>query len=180
MLKLLRLAGTVLSAAVLVVTVGIALATIVVPKLLGAAPYTVLTGSMRPTMAPGALAIVAPLDAADIRIGDVITYQLTPGEPEVVTHRVVGINAASDGGRTYVTQGDANTSPDAEPVIEAQIRGKVAYSVPLMGHVNSALNSKTRSNALVLGAGALIVYGVWQIGSEVRSKHQRTERPAAS
>lgn len=178
--KPLRLAGTVLSAAVLAVAIGIALATIVVPKLMGAAPYTVLTGSMRPTMAPGALAIVEPVETADIRIGDVITYQLVPGEPEVVTHRVVGINTASGGERTYVTQGDANTAPDTDPVIAAQIRGRVVYSVPLMGHANSALNSEARSTGLVLGAGVLILYGVWQIGAEVCGKRQRTECAAVS
>lgn len=176
----LRLTGTVLSVAALTLAIAVALVTIVIPKLMGAAPYTVLTGSMRPAMAPGELAIVDPVEVADIRIGDVITYQPAPGEPQVVTHRVVGINAASGGERTFLTQGDANTTPDAEPVIEAQIRGKVAYSVPLMGHVNSAINSQTRSNALVLGAGALILYGVWQIGSGVRSKRRRPERAAVS
>jgi hypothetical protein len=34
-----------------------------------------------------------------------------------------------------------------------------------MGHVNSAINSDTRSDLLVLGAVALIGYGVWQLGS---------------
>ena len=178
--KPLRVASTVLSAALLTVAIGIALVTIVIPKLMGAAPYTVLTGSMRPAMAPGDLAIVDPVDTADIRIGDVITYQLVPGEPEVLTHRVVRINATSGGQRTFVTQGDANTHSDAEPVIEAQVRGKVAYSVPLIGHVNSAINSQTRSRALVLGVGTLIVYGVWQIGSEARSRRQRREHTAVS
>jgi len=176
--KPLRLAGTVLSAAALALAVGIALATIVIPKVMGAAPYTVLTGSMRPTMDPGALAIVRPVEAADISIGDVITYQLAPGEPEVVTHRVVGINAASGGERTFVTQGDANLRPDSEAVVPAQIRGEVAYSVPLMGHANSALNSDTRSTALVMGAVALIGYGVWQVGSEVVMRRRRTAAAA--
>lgn len=175
MRKPLLLTGTVLSAAALTVAMLVALATIIVPKLMGASPYTVLTGSMRPAMDPGALAIVQPVDPADIQVGDVITYQLRPGEPDVVSHRVVGVNAASGGGRTFIAQGDANAGPDAEAVIEAQIRGKIAYSVPWMGHVNSAINSQTRSTGLVLAAGALIGYGLWQVASGIRSRRAEPE-----
>jgi signal peptidase len=160
----LRVVGTVLSAAALLLAVGVALATVVVPRLMGASPYTVLTASMRPTWEPGTLVIVDPIDPAAVEIGDVITFQLEPGIPDVATHRVVGVNVTGDG-RSFVTQGDANDSPDAEPVLPEQVRGRVAYAVPWMGHVNSAINSDTRSDLLVLGAVALIGYGVWQLGS---------------
>lgn len=160
----LRVVGTALSAAALLLAVGIALATVVVPRLMGASPYTVLTGSMRPTWEPGTLVIVDPVDPAAVEVGDVITFQLEPGIPDVATHRVVGVNVTSDG-RSFVTQGDANASPDADPVLPEQVRGRVAYAVPWMGHVNSAINSDTRSTLLVVGAVALIGYGAWQLGS---------------
>lgn len=175
-----RLLGMILSTALLTLAVGVALATVVVPKLLGAAPYTVLTGSMRPVMSPGDLAIVRPVATADLRIGDVITYQLAPGEPAVVTHRIVGITAASDGGRSFITQGDANPTADDSPVISPQIRGKVAYHVPWMGHVNAAINTQTRNTAMVVGAGGLIAYGLWQLASEARANRQRRRAAAVS
>lgn len=174
--KPLRTAGTVLSASALTAAILIALATIIVPKLLGATPYTVLTASMEPTMSPGTLAIVQPIDTAEIGVGDVITYQIAPGRPEVSTHRVVGINANSGGGHTFITQGDANSQPDAEPVLPVQVRGAVAYSVPWLGHINSAVNSGTRSHLLLTGAGALIAYGLWQLGSGIYSRRQAPAR----
>ncbi len=62
---------------------------VVVPRLAGARPYVVLTGSMRPGMPPGTLVVVRPVDPRSIGVGDVITYQVASGEPDVVTHRVV-------------------------------------------------------------------------------------------
>lgn len=171
--KPLRVAGTALSALALTLAIVIALATIVIPKLMGATPYTVLTGSMRPTMEPGALAIVQPVDAAQIQAGDVITYQIAPNEPAVVTHRVIGVNTSTTGERTFTTQGDANSTPDSSPVLPAQIRGSVAYSVPWMGHVNSTLNAGSRSWLLVVAAGALIAYGLGQVASGIRARSRR-------
>lgn len=175
----LRLIGTILSALALAVAIAVALATVVVPKVMGATPYTVLTGSMRPHLEPGALAIVAPTDPADIRVGDVVTYQIAPGEPQVITHRVVGVNANTGGDRSFVTQGDANGSPDPEAILPVQIRGTVAYSLPWLGHVNSAINVDTRSGLVVVAAGALISYGLWQMGSGVRSRRREAQQVPA-
>lgn len=183
MLRSLRGAGTVASIVALSAAVAVALLTIVAPKLMGAAPYSVLTGSMRPAMEPGSLVIVRPVDPADIRIGDVITYQLHSGRPEVVTHRVVGIAASSGGERTFTTQGDANSTPDAEPVMEVQVRGRVAYMVPWLGHVNSAIHSATRSNLLIVAAVGLIGYGLWQVGNGWRARRSAgrgTTSPASA
>ncbi|ROR73357.1 signal peptidase I [Bogoriella caseilytica] len=166
---LLRLLGRVLGALALTIALVVALATIVVPKLMGAMPYTVLTGSMSPAMEPGALAIVAPTEAQEIRIGDVVTYQPRPNDPAVVTHRVIGINVSATG-TTFTTQGDANTRTDPHPVVPEQIRGTVAYAVPWMGHVNSSLNAGSRSSLMVGAACALILYGLWQVGSGIHSR----------
>lgn len=39
---------------------------------------------------------------ADIRVGDVVTYQIESGQPVVISHRVVGITSSSDGSRTWL------------------------------------------------------------------------------
>lgn len=173
--KILRTAATALSACLLVLAIAIALITIVVPKLMGAAPYTVLTGSMSPSLEPGTLVIVEPKE--HIQIGDVITYQVRPGEPEVITHRVVG-ETVGGSQTSFITQGDANSDPDPEPVIPAQIRGTVAYAVPWMGYVNSAINRDARSTLLTGAAVLLIAYGAWQVVSEVRSRRARSGSPS--
>lgn len=132
---------------------------VLVPRLTGSTPYTVLTGSMRPTMPPGTTVVVKPIDFADIRVGDVITYQIASGQPEVVTHRVIGVNVTPEGVRLE-TQGDANPIPDPELVREEQVRGKAWYWLPVIGYVTNGVTSDTRTwLAQGLGVG-LIGYAV--------------------
>ena len=157
-----RVGGTLLkvvSWVVLVVCGLLIVAFVLVPRIAGATPYTVLTGSMRPTMPPGTTVVVKPIPFADIQVGDVITYQISSGEPAVVTHRVIGVNVTAEGIRLE-TQGDANPSPDAELVREEQVRGKAWYWLPVIGYVTNGVSGDTRT-WLAQGLGiALIGYAV--------------------
>ena len=56
-----RRVGAVLSSVLLTVLVAVALVMIVVPAVLGATPYTVLTASMEPSIPPGSLVVVRPV-----------------------------------------------------------------------------------------------------------------------
>src|SRR5690349_15135581 len=64
---------------------------VLIPRLAGATPYVIETGSMRPSMPPGSLVISKPIDPVDVAAGDVITFQLKSGESTVVTHRVISV-----------------------------------------------------------------------------------------
>ncbi len=148
---------------------------VIVPRLFGAEPFTVLTGSMRPLMPPGTMIIVRPVEFTDLRVGDVITYQLESGQAAVVTHRIVSIDIGDDGPRLR-TQGDANPSADIEPVRAEQVRGEVWYWVPYIGYVTSVGSGDGRANIVrVLGA-ALIVYAVYAVVmGMVRSRRTKAE-----
>lgn len=111
----------------------------VIPRLAGATPYTVLTSSMRPQLPPGGLVVVRPTDPRDLGVGDVVTYQVRSGDPTVVTHRIVGMKVGVGGEPIFITQGDANPAPDAEPVQAVQIRGRLWYAVPYVGRLNLLL-----------------------------------------
>ncbi|MFZ8757208.1 signal peptidase I [Microbacterium sp. HMH0099] len=136
-----------------------ALLTIVLPFLLGAHTYTVLTGSMRPGMPPGSLVAVRETPVDDIRIGDVITFQLRSGEPTVVTHRVVGTTSSTGGDRLLLTRGDANDVEDP-PVQAEQIRGIVVYAVPWLGYPGVLLGGQERGTLIVAAGVAIVGYGV--------------------
>jgi signal peptidase I len=151
--RLRRIGGTVLLGIVALT----AMLTIVIPAVLGARSYTVLTGSMRPHLPPGTLVASRPTPFADIRIGDIVTYQLRSGEPELVTHRVIGLAADGDGARLLVTRGDANDVSDAAPVRAAQVRGVVIYAVPYAGYLNVWGSPTTK--ALIVGIVGLGVIG---------------------
>lgn len=169
----------VLSAGVLVVVAFLALVVVVVPLVIGGQTYTVLTGSMAPLMPPGTLVVTRPVDPARIEIGDVVTYQMHSGEPEVVTHRVRGIGATTDGELAFVTRGDANGADDP-PVRAVQVRGEVVYRVPYVGHLNAWVGANRPRWLTVVAAAALIGYGVWLWASSLRDRRSRGRAPARS
>ncbi|GAB2470555.1 signal peptidase I [Xylanimonas ulmi] len=130
-------------------------AVVVVPRVLGAVPLAVLSGSMEPTYSPGDLVVSRPVSGDDVAPGDVITFQPTSGDPTLVTHRVVRVYDG-DGGRRLVTRGDANTADDA-PLVAEQVMGKVAYRVPWAGFVTTTGWGPKAAGVVAVG---LVVYGV--------------------
>ncbi len=154
-----RRARGVLATAVLVVVSAFAFFTVVVPLLLGAQTYTILTGSMQPGMPPGSLIAVKPVSIDDVRVGDVVTYQIRSGDPAVVTHRVVGTTSSTGGDRLLITRGDANDLDDP-PVQREQLRGFVVLAMPYLGYPAALFGGQARG-AVIASAGVLIVgYGV--------------------
>lgn len=166
-----------LSTGLLLAVVGVALVVIVVPKATGSTPLTVLTQSMEPTLPPGTLLVVRPTPVDDIHVGDVVTYQIASGQPEVVSHRVVSIATASDGSRSFVLKGDNNAVADAAAVVPAQVRGVVWYSVPGIGWVNQLVNG-SRSWLVPTIAAVLLTYGAVMIIAGTVSESRRRRRRA--
>jgi len=162
--------------ALMLVVVALAVVTVALPKASSAVPLTVLTGSMRPALPPGSLVIVRPVDAANLAIGDIATYQIRSGEPDVVTHRIIGIHAGSGGGQTFDFKGDNNPVADAARVQAEQIQGRVWYSVPLVGHLSTAVNGPHGTLFSVAVAAGLLVYGAWLIISSVWQAIVRRQR----
>jgi len=146
------------------------LVAVVVPRATGAVPYHVQTGSMRPSLPPGTLVVVRPVDPDEIGIGTVITYQLVSGQPAVTTHRVtsVGINNVS-GERIFRTKGDANDAVDPEPVRPVQVRGEVWYAVPYVGRTSDLVAGRTQLPLLALVAG-LLGYAAWMFTGAARDR----------
>ena len=161
-----RFLTLVASAAVFFAVVGLFAAIIVVPKIVGTTPLTVLTSSMEPGLPPGTLIILHAVNPDDLAIGDVATYQIRSGEAGVITHRVTGINL-SDQGRTFVFTGDNNSVADGEAVRPEQIQGRLWYSIPWIGYLNNLVHGPAAAwvvPTLTLGlfgyAGFMLVGGV--------------------
>ncbi|MCJ1714654.1 signal peptidase I [Curtobacterium sp. VKM Ac-2922] len=160
-----------LSTGMLLIVAGLAVVLIVVPKASGSTPLTVLTQSMEPSLPPGTLLVVRPTPIDDIRVGDVMTYQIVSGQSAVISHRVVSIASSSDGSRTFVVKGDANARADA-PVAAVQVRGVVWYSVPRVGYVNQVVNG-SRGWLVPLVAAILITAGAVMVTSGTVSAVRR-------
>ncbi|TQF69068.1 signal peptidase I [Rhodococcus spelaei] len=158
---------------VLIAVVAILALTIVVPRLTGSTPYTVLTGSMIPTYPPGTLIVVKPQDPMSLRVGDAITFQKESGNPTVVTHRIIESRQNSQGERSFVTQGDANPSRDQNPVVPEQVRGKVWYSVPYLGYVNNVITGQQRALMIVVVVGGLFLYAGYMFVGAIRERTRK-------
>ena len=162
--------GKVLNFVLLMLAVFAALVLIVVPRVTGSQAYTVLTNSMAPKFPPGTFLVVKPVDFHELKYGDVVTFQMYSGRPDVETHRIVGFGATQEGEKTLVTKGDNNGSNDAEPVRELQVKGKLFYAVPYVGYVANALGNADRNLWVTLGAAGLIGYGALLVVKAARDR----------
>jgi signal peptidase I len=169
-----RVAGNAASILLLASVVAAGFGLLVVPKLTGSKPLTVLTGSMRPTYPPGSVVVVRPVDADDLQVGDTLTYQVRPDDPDVITHRIVSVVYGTDGKRRFVTRGDANGADDPSPVRDLQVRGTVWYSVPYVGYAATALDAVHRALAVKVLAGTLVGYGGYLFVCGARDRRRRT------
>jgi signal peptidase len=119
-------------------------------------PLTVLSGSMRPTFNPGDLVIVRPEPLREVRVGQVISYQVPVGVHQVETHRIVRV---VHGGAHPVlqTKGDANNVRDPWT---AQLSGTTAWRlavvIPYGGYVINALRSRELHFAALVVAPGLV------------------------
>ena len=162
------LAWSVILAGLAAITVAV-----LVPRLGGATPYEVLTGSMKPGLPPGTLVVMKPVtDPSKIGVGSVVTYQLNSGLPTVVTHRIVEVQNTLDGEVRYLTQGDANSVPDAEWVRPEQIRGSLWYAVPHIGRANDLITGEQRHLGVIGAAILLLGYALGMFIQAARGMKQ--------
>jgi signal peptidase I len=86
---------------------------------------TVLTASMKPTFSPGDVVVVRPEPIQELKVGQVISYQVPVGVHQVETHRVVKIlRGAGTTTPVIQTKGDNNTVVDPWT---AQLNGTTVY-----------------------------------------------------
>src|SRR5262245_3874192 len=87
----------------------------VLAGVLGYERYVIMSGSMTGTYDVGSIVFDKRVDADDLEVGDVITYQppASSGLTNLVTHRIASIgHDPKDGRAVYRTKGDANPQVD--------------------------------------------------------------------
>lgn len=124
------------------------------------------TGSMSPTMPTGAAAIVMPVEAGELAVGDVVTVQ-SHGSSLPVTHRIVAIEPsdAADGAAQLTLRGDANAENDHEPYVVTDAH-RVVFSMPALGTIIGLAQTPIVMGVLVLVVAGLVVRAFWPQGSE--------------
>jgi signal peptidase len=169
--------GLAIGALLLVVLLGIV--TVALPFATGSQTYSILTRSMEPTYPPGSLIVVRPAPSAGPKVGDVITFQPTPGDPTVITHRVVKRTISSNGTRSFTTKGDNNAVADANPVRSAQIRGVVWYAVPWVGALAVWREQGALGTLVPVGGIILLLWGGFLVVSWLLARIRRSSNPGS-
>lgn len=95
------------------------------------------TASMAPRYPAGSLAVVEPMDPADVEPGMTIVFADPQGRDRLVAHRALKLLPGTT--PAWQTKGDANAAPDPFPVQARDIQGRVVWAVPVIGQVVTAL-----------------------------------------
>jgi signal peptidase I len=166
-----RLAGAVVSwlllAAVTVVVLGLAAITIG-PRFLPYQALVVRSGSMSPTIPTGSIVFYKKIDAAKVKVGDVIVFAKPGQADEKVTHRVFQIGSSSTG-PFFVTKGDANGAPDDWRIPAVGTGWIAAGHVPVLGYVLADLQSPAgRLLLLIVPAVLLGLITLYELVAERR------------
>jgi signal peptidase len=149
--------GAVLAIGVLALTVG--------PRFLPYQTYTVLSGSMEPTLPVGSVIVAVPAQGNELNKGDIITVANPQHQGMLVTHRIVAVEAGPQG-RVFKTKGDANQEPDSWIVPASGGGWRYAFAIPYLGYVLSALQSGFGRLVLLvvptLLLGGLLLVEIWR------------------
>ena len=157
-----RVFGGLVILAVSVVVLGLAAITIG-PRLFSYQALVVRSGSMSPTIPTGSIVFYRPIQAADVKKGDVIVFS-EPGQPNTkVTHRVYSIGSDATG-RYFITKGDANGGPDDWHIPAVGTGWKAVWHVPYVGYVLFDIQSTYgRLLLLLIPAAILALITLWEI-----------------
>jgi signal peptidase len=131
------------------------------PRLFGYRTLTVLTGSMRPGMPAGSVAVVEQEPTSALRVGDVVVYQAPIADHRIVSHRVVSIEASGAASYVIQTKGDANNGPDPWTAkISSPTVWRVRAVVPRLGTAIRFLRMRQLHLALLYGV-PLVLALIW-------------------
>lgn len=128
----------------------------------GIRSFTVMTGSMEPTVHTGAIVFTRPEKV--YKTGDIIAFK--KGDI-VITHRIIDVESKNNS-VSYKTQGDANNSEDSEPVLYQSILGHAFFNIPYLGRFVFFLKTIPGFFIfIVLPAGVFIIFEIINIKNEI-------------
>jgi signal peptidase len=122
--------------------------------------FSVLSGSMEPTIHTGDAVVDEPISPLEARVGDIVTFKDPSRGGELVTHRLRSVRP-SGGTVAMVTKGDANTAVERWTIPVNGSIGRVAYRLPNAGHVIATIRG--RFGRLLLIALPALLLGLYEL-----------------
>jgi signal peptidase I len=132
-------------------TLGLLLLVSVLPAVIGWQSTVVLSGSMRPALDPGDVAVVRPVPAAELEPGQVVLADDPDLPGRLRLHRIIAVEA---GGLRL--RGDANPAADGSLVDPSAVHGVGTVRLPMIG-LPAVWADAGRSAPLVGTAVGLVV-----------------------
>jgi signal peptidase I len=116
------------AARVLLGTLALLLLASVAPTVAGWETTVVMSGSMGPGVSPGDVAVVRPVDPADLAVGQVLLVDDPDSPGRLRLHRLVAIEDAG-----LELRGDANPTADSALVAPSAVHGVGVMRLPALG-----------------------------------------------
>jgi signal peptidase len=116
----------------------------------------VLSGSMRPGLPVGGVAVSQQVPMSQLAVRDVIVFSEPGHSANLVVHRIIQIQTNGAGQYVVRTQGDANTIPDPWTLtLQGSETYRVGFSLPLVGY--AAVYGKTGLTDVIVGLILLVL-----------------------
>ena len=138
----------------------------VVSTALGYKQFTVMSGSMQPTISTGDVIVDERISPLDARVGDVVTFRDPAGGTRLISHRVVAKRVA-DGTVYFQTKGDANNDVQKWTAPADGSIGRVVADVPKVGYLLFWLSGRWGRLAFVVLP--LLLLGAYELRAILRS-----------
>ncbi len=119
--------------------------------------YLIQSGSMEPSIMTGDVIVIKEFPIYQER--DVVTF--VDANDHIVTHRIIEKNNSASGS-TFITQGDANQTPDVDTIEKQQIKGKVVFTIPRIGYLVKF--SRTRLGLVLF----IMIPVIWLVFDEIK------------
>ena len=142
-----------------------------VPRMLGYEVYSVVSGSMEPTLPVGSIVYVERTGVSEIRPGEIIAFQ---DDDTVVTHRVIETRPQEG---AFITKGDANGSVDIQPTPYWTLIGRVKLCIPMLGRLLTVYYTQEGKVALAFFAMSGLLFRM--LASRMRAHLERDRREKA-
>lgn len=138
------------------------------PSFFGYKTFSIISGSMEPSINVGDLIIVQKNEDMKYIVNDIVTFKR---DDDIVTHRIIKIRDDNDK-LYYITKGDNNEVTD-EKIEAEKIEGRVVYQIPYMGNVVLFLKNKIVFGVFLIGLILSFIKKKRRIARKIRRREKR-------
>ena len=137
----------------------------------GAKGYSVASNSMSPKLSKGDVVFVKETPFEELKKGDIVTVAFKVNDGTTYTHRIIEIDYDK---KEIRTAGDATGLEDQEGASAEQIKGRVWFSVPVLGYLSLMLTNV--NYAATIGIVVLILMAVSFVASRFYKNKTRGDK----